>query len=172
MQHPLMITRHSAMTHSTLNLRFSSPPRGTLQQFLSLPFTGPIEPSLCLSSAVRYAPSFPPLRFCLIYVPSNKRHTSSPSLFYLCLIPSFFVVCYRETTETGTINRRPGRLLPLFQRAIKDIHHHQAIDNQAPLSSFIPGENHAPAHTSFLVQSTCPIVPDTSDKLLFFSSPC
>lgn len=65
---------------------------------------------------------FPLLRFCLMYVPSDKSLQS----FHLCLIPSFLVVHHRKITETGAINRRLGRLLLLFKPTIKDIHHHQA----------------------------------------------
>lgn len=127
---------------NTFNLWFPAPQRDTLQYFffLSLSLAGPIEQYLCLFSAVLHALSFPPLCLLLdVCVPSDKRHTSSqPFNLFICLIPSFLVVCHREITETETINRQLRRVLFLFKPAIKDIHHHQAIDNQALLSSFIP----------------------------------
>lgn len=152
MQHPLMITKHTAMTHSQTaknthkkrkrteksdykllretryNVLFLFPLRALLNSLYST--------SHSPSSRLLISSSSPLLHTCSVW---QKTHfLSSLQSFHLCLIHSFLVVCHGEITETGTINRRPGRLLLLFKSAIKDIHHHQAIDNQALLSSFIP----------------------------------
>lgn len=83
--------------------------------------------------------SFPPLCRRSMWAANDKRHTSSPSssLFVFVSAPSFLVVCHGEITGTETINRRLRRALLLYKPAIKDTHHHRAIDNQALLSSFM-----------------------------------
>ncbi len=138
--HEHTLTYTHTKTKHTQHLIFNSS-ETHVAIFFSLSLAGPIEQSLCLFSAVLHtlaliSSSLPSLDVCAV---RQKTHfLSSPLSFHLCLIPSFLVVCHREITETGTINRRPGRVLLLLKPAIKDIHHHRAIDNQALLSSFIP----------------------------------
>ena len=100
---------------NTLNLWFQTPQRDTLQYFSPLPrrpYWTVFMPFLRRSSRSLISSSLPSLDVCAVW---QKTHfLSSPRSFHLCLIPSFLVVCHGEITETGTINRRPGRVLLPF----------------------------------------------------------
>lgn len=131
MQHPLMITQNTAMTHNqpaknaqrqnTRNLWFPAPRRGIFTIaaifFYSLSpshshYWTVFMPFLSCSSRALISSSLPLLDVCAVW---QKTHfLSTLQSFHLCLIPSFLVVCHSEITETGTINRRLRRTCWFF----------------------------------------------------------
>lgn len=142
-QHPLLIRRHTAAMETLSRLRKTDAgplidgfpetrqPGGDYWRVFTL-FSFPLSSQSCSSCSLARS------HFLFAWCASDKRSASSLSTVFVPLTPSLLLAVQRsprQEPEIGTSLKKKKK--KKNNTAIKDIHLHRAIDNQALLSSLM-----------------------------------